>query len=158
MAKAAQIKGVDTLIAKLKGKMRKEKAAAFRRGIVECAVQLLRYSKPLVPVVTGVLRASGDVHISGAGFQSVAHTSYGTDYAIPVHEIPSPDVTHGSEFNQKHASKITRIRKARKKAGLAKSKYWFNRGTKQQYKFLEQPFREHRSEFLSIIKDELEAG
>jgi hypothetical protein len=158
MAKAVQMLGVDKLISKLKGSLRKEKAAAFSRGVRECGAQLLRLSLPLVPVQTGVLRASGDVRVTGKGFSTVVHTSFGTDYGIWVHEVPSPQVTHGAEFNAKHASKIASARKAKRKGKPGAVKYWFNRGPKQQYKFLEQPFRENHDDFLQIIKTELETN
>lgn len=155
MSKAAQIKGVDKLIAKLKGKLRTEKAAAFSRGVRIAGAELQRYSLPLVPVQLGPLRASSSVNVTGSGFQTVVHTSYGTEYAVYVHE--NPDAAHGAEFNTKHADRIAGSKKYRKRKKLGRSRIWFNRGPNQQYKFLEQPFRENRPEFLQIIKSELES-
>lgn len=156
MSKAAQIKGVAQLTAALQ-KQKREKAAAFKRGVSIAAAQLLRYSLPLVPVQLGALRASAGVHVTGEGFGTVAHTSFGTEYAVFVHETPNPPVAHGSAFNTKHADKISGSKKFRKKRKLGRSRIWFNRGPNQQAKFLEQPFRENRPEFVKIIKTELES-
>lgn len=60
----------------------------IRRGIEKAADFLLEKSKPLVPVDTGDLKDTGHVFISRTGSTSEfeAQVSYGTHYAIYVHE------------------------------------------------------------------------
>lgn len=153
---ATRITGVDKLIGKLTGELKRKKAAAFSRVIRECGADLIAESLEMVPVHQGILRASGDVRVEGTGFNTVVHAGYTDEKAVMIHEILPPTVTHGAEFNAKHAGKILRIRKARKKAGLkGKDKYWFNRKPKESAKFLERPFRDNRDLYIKHIKEEL---
>lgn len=153
---ATQIKGVDSLLAKLKGELRTKKAKNFSIAIRECGIDLIGKSLQLVPVWQGPLRASGDVRVEGTGFDTVVHAGYTAEYALIVHEVLPPDSTHGSMFNTKHADKIARARKYRKaKKQKGGHKYWFNRGAQQRAKFLEEPFRFNRDAYLDHIKEEL---
>jgi hypothetical protein len=147
-----KITGVDKLLVKFK-KEKKKKAKQFEAGLVRAGYLLLRYSLEIVPVLTGILRASGTVTVVNSGFKTIVHISYGTEYGLFVHEDPGN--AHGSEFNRKHAERIARAAAAKKKGVKGATKYWFNRGPKQQYKFLTQPLQDHRYELITVVTDEM---
>lgn len=135
------------LIEKFKADKLKKKIA-LRRGLKRAALLLQRESQLIVPVETGNLKRTAETReeISKPGWITFV-VSYSTNYALHVHE--RADLAHGAEFNIKHADRIA-------KAKGAQRKVWFNRGPRQQWKFLEQPAREHRHRFVDIIVQELQ--
>lgn len=71
---------------KLKGSLKAHGRASkksLKRGLLLAGLFLQRESQKIVPIDTGVLRASANTRMDGDAAVTV---SYGTDYAIYVHE------------------------------------------------------------------------
>lgn len=66
---------------------RQRTAAGAERGLIKAGLMLQRESQRIVPVDTGVLRNSARTRAEGSGFDTRVIVSYGTSYAIFVHEI-----------------------------------------------------------------------
>lgn len=64
---------------------------------------------------------------------------YAASYALYVHE--NPKAAHGAAYNRKHGNPGERLR-----------------GPRQQYKFLEQPARQHQREIARIIREGASRG
>jgi len=80
-----KVKGV----LKLKHKLKTHENATAKGvevGLIRAGFFLLRESQILVPIDTGALRASGQERAEGSGFDTVVTVSYGTKYAVYVHE------------------------------------------------------------------------
>lgn len=136
----ARIEGVKQVRQALL-KMAQRHMKAAERGIKKAGAYLLGESLELVPVDTGVLRASGWVRvIDGSGFKTKVGVGYTASYAVYVHE--DLEARHGEDYNAWHGEDIAA---GRKKA----------RGPKQQAKFLEQPLRQHRKQLVLIIVEEM---
>lgn len=119
------------------------------RGLVKGGLFLQRKSQEIVPVQFGVLKASAFTRRFGSGLDTDVVVGYTAEYAAVVHE--NPNVTHGREFNAKHATEMTAATSRKKstvKSGM------FLRGENQTYKFLERPARENVSEILHIVATE----
>lgn len=144
MAKITRIQEVKKALAMAKAKH----AKALYKGVYKAGLHLQRRSQKLVPVQTGVLKASAGTDMEGTGLTVSAVVFYATDYAIYVHE--NEDAAHGEDFNRKYAVEIERHK--------GQHKYWFNRGPKQQAKFLETPLREDRTKLRRIISYEIEVA
>ena len=56
------------------------------RALLMGALLLQRLSQKIVPVDTGLLRNSAASRVEGSGMKVKAVVSYGTDYAVYVHE------------------------------------------------------------------------
>ncbi len=125
---------------------KKQYAKGLRRGLFKAGLLLQRASQELVPIQTGVLRASADTRAEGKGLKVAVIVSYSTEYALFVHE--DLEAAHGSVFNTKYATEISN-------AG-PNHKFFFNRGTNQQAKFLEVPLRKLRRRMASIVVREME--
>lgn len=138
MASTAKIKGVREVVAALHRK-RRGHVAGLERGLHRCGLLLLRLSMEIVPVETGVLRASGAVSKTGTTTNPVITIGYFTIYAVYVHE--NLEAHHGSDYNAKHAAAI--------KAGRD-----FARGPDQQAKYLEDPLRANLAQFRLIVRRE----
>jgi hypothetical protein len=145
MAATVNIKEVQAALANVEASA----APAMRVGLWRAGRLLQRLSMKLVPIQTGNLRGSADTLMKGSGLQSAAEVIYATEYALFVHE--NLDAAHGTEFNTKHADAIAA-------AGPAGGKYYFNRGAKQQAKFLETPLRENRNRLKQLVEDALAEG
>lgn len=65
---------------------REATAKGTRKGLIRAGLFLQRASQKVVPVDTGVLRASVATIPTGEGFNTEVTVGYGTDYAIYVHE------------------------------------------------------------------------
>lgn len=113
--------------------------AGLERGFKKAGLLLLRYSLLIVPVDTGLLRASGYTRVSGKGANTVVEVGYTAAYAVFVHE--NLDAAHGSAFNRKYAFEIADGKE-------------HSRGENQQALFLLQPLQEHRAELRQIIASE----
>jgi hypothetical protein len=121
-------------------------------GIKRAALFLLRESLELVPVDKGTLRASGRARHEGKGFGTAGIVSYGTEYAIYVHE--DPDAAHGDAFNKKYAKEIAEFAARKKKGGkVGDSPYSHPRRPQEQYKYLEKPVRENTDTVVKIVRD-----
>lgn len=59
---------------------------AYEVGAKAAGLYVLAESRKLVPVEHGVLAASGAVRAEGSGYETVVYVTYGTDYAVYVHE------------------------------------------------------------------------
>lgn len=121
-----------------------------QRGMKKAGLFLERKSNEIVPIQTGNLRGSSFVRASGSGVRFAVTIGYTASYAVFVHE--NLDAAHGSEFNVKHADKISRAN-VRLRRGEKRSPF-FNRGPDQQAKFLERSARENRFKILRIIHKE----
>jgi hypothetical protein len=58
----------------------------LRKGLYRAGLFLQRESQKIVPIDTSTLKGSANTRIEGVGLDSTAIISYGTDYAIYVHE------------------------------------------------------------------------
>ena len=118
-------------------------------GLIEAGKFLLRESRWLCPIQIGNLWASGFVrNIGDNSWKADVVVGYTADYAVYVHENTTT-VTHGRDFNIKHAAKIMRMISL----GLStKENGWFWRRNQEQAKFLEQPCRTKRNELFAIIR------
>lgn len=156
----ARIQGLKNLHQNL-NKLAKKNKAGMARGLKKAGLLIQRESLALVPVDLGNLRASSFVRAEQFGSFFVVRIGYTASYAIYVHEVPPTPTgeskvyaTHGAAYNIKHAEDIRK-----------KRKYWYNgvqrtyskRGPKQQWKYLEQPFREHRKDAIQMVREELES-
>lgn len=111
-------------------------------NLLKAGYFLQRESMKIVPVHTGVLRASANTRAIGNGLDREVRVGYGTNYALRVHE--DLEAAHGTDFNTKHAERIA--------AAPAGDKYWFLRGPNQQAKYLEQPIREKWDRLRQIVR------
>lgn len=113
-------------------------ATGISRGLRRAGILVLRESKKMVPVDTGVLKASGFVRAHFSGADTVVTVGYTAAYAGTVHE----DLTkaHGDEYNSKHAVAIA--------AGFKK-----RRGSGQSAKYLETPVRWNIKAINKVVKD-----
>ncbi|MBU1067252.1 hypothetical protein KKE60_05665 [Patescibacteria group bacterium] len=59
---------------------------AFRRNLYRAGLFLQRESQKIVPIDKNILRASANTRPEGTGFDVEVVVSYGTDYALYVHE------------------------------------------------------------------------
>lgn len=145
----AEVIGTEKLIAQLK-QARDAKLRNLKIGVNKAGAFLLRESLKIVPRETGALARSGRSRIGeeSTKVRPVNIVSYGTDYAIYVHEIPDPPTAHGASFNIKH---LWEYMSAKTPAEKAK----WRRAPEQQYKFLEKPAREKRKEIRDIIVSEV---
>ncbi len=81
------------------------------------------------------------------------NVGYAASYALFVHE--NLEAAHGEAFNAKHASDFG---KRNKKGQFLKGTQGKRRGPGQQAKYLEQPFREMRSELMQITVNAMKGG
>lgn len=61
-------------------------AKKLRVALLKGGLFLQRESQKIVPIETGTLRQSANTRLEGHGLDVAAIVSYGTDYAIYVHE------------------------------------------------------------------------
>lgn len=102
----AKLEGVKQLERGVKDWLRKLGDKA-ERGIKKASIHILNISQELVPVETGVLAATGRTDLNtdkGIGLLARGFVSYGTQYALRVHEDYS--LLHGSAFNAFYAADI----------------------------------------------------
>lgn len=84
-----EVKGMDILFAGL-GNMRATMLTAAAQALNEVAEETMTASKELVPVQYGVLKGSGKVSETATPSSLKTQLTYGTEYAVYVHEIPPP--------------------------------------------------------------------
>ena len=151
MADVSKVSGVKELVAAFKTEGA-SKAKGLEQGLKLAGLHLFNTSQDLVPVWRGILRGSGRVRSVGGGFKAEVIVSYGTDYAIYVHE--NLQAAHGTKFNQKNAEEISDPPKWVNLWGekVKGSMYYFSRGVRQQAKFLEQPLRTEQKTMQKIIR------
>ena len=98
-----KVAGAAALAAALK-KYEKRAASGFQRGLKQGAKLLVDTARPLAPIDTGALRASGVWFAQGSGFATVAFAGFGaevdgfyddrgrekipSEYAVYQHEHP----------------------------------------------------------------------
>jgi hypothetical protein len=148
MANVNRVRGVAQILRNLE-KSDKNIRSALRKALVKAGLFLQRESQKLVPVQTGNLKATAytrEVGLVGSHKEAV-QVGYTAAYAIYVHE--NLEAAHGAEFNVVHSEEIANAKGKGRKV-------WFNRGSDQQAKFLERPFRERRFEIRQIIDTEME--
>lgn len=149
-----KVTGVEQVVRNLlrsKGKI----GNGVERGLKKAGLFLLAESKKIVPVQTGVLKASTFIVSFGSGLHTDVILGYKANYAALVHELtpeppPSGPPRHGKEFNIYHAAEIVAAKGTWR--GTAEGGM-FKRGENQQAKFLEKPARENRLQLLKIIRD-----
>lgn len=120
------------------------------RGLTKAGLFIQRISQEVVPVQFGPLKASANTRKEGSGYRTIIIVSYGTIYAVFVHE--NQDAAHGAAFNAKHADKIaanTFVTKRGKEVN--RHPMWFNRGPNQTAKYLERPIRQNRQRIRDIV-------
>ena len=61
-------------------------AKGVERGVKRAGLFLLRESQKIVPIDTAALKNSGNTRAEGEGLDIEVIVSYGTDYAVFVHE------------------------------------------------------------------------
>ena len=136
------------------------------QNLIKAGYYIQRESMKVVPILTGNLRGSAFTRFTGTGLQTRVQVGYTAAYALFVHEII--ENAHGSEFKTKHADKIARLNGKRKvavqgplKPGQKKhktktvtvsDKYYFNRGVRQQSKFLSSIVTAHYYEIIAILE------
>ncbi len=150
---------------KLKGKFLRY-GLLIGQNLIRAGYYIQRESMKIVPILTGNLRGSAFTRFSGTGLQTRVQVGYTAAYAIFVHEIL--EYAHGSEFNAKHREKIARLNytkvvayqgPTKRGAPTKKTKtikvehpYYFNRGPRQQSKFLSSIITSHYYEIIAIIR------
>lgn len=80
------VQGVRAIKEYLGSRHQKATAKGLRVGLLKAGLFLQRESQKLVPIDTGALKASANTRIEGEGLDSSVVVSYGTEYAIYVHE------------------------------------------------------------------------
>lgn len=136
------------------------------QNLIRAGYYIQRESMKIVPIQTGNLRDSAFHRFTGTGLQTRVQVGYTAAYALFVHEIV--EYAHGSEFNAKHREKIARLNYKAKvqvqgplKPGQKKHKtktvevthpYYFNRGVRQQSKFLSFIVSAHYYEIIAILE------
>lgn len=131
-----------------------KKNVALTRGLKRCGLVLAKESNKLVPVDTGVLRASQFVRVIDPDMSKVVvEVGFTAKYAIHVHE--DLDKAHGEVFNIKYAAELAAARAAKRRGEKVSGPYAHSRKPDEQAKFLETPFRVLLPTFLTIIKSEL---
>ena len=58
----------------------------IERGLKRAGLLLQRFSQQIVPVDLSILKASANTRAEGVGIDTEVFVSYGTDYAVYVHE------------------------------------------------------------------------
>ena len=151
MANVCRIDGVDAVLARFREAHRRHRRL-LRAGCLKAGLHLQRKSQDIVPVQLGNLKASAFTRdIAPEGQDTDVVVGYTAAYAIYVHE--NMEATHGSDYNALHAEEIANPnRKHTAKSGN------FNRGSNQQAKFLERPFREEQATIRQIIRDVVRGG
>lgn len=79
------VQGVKKLKAAIKAN-RALTEKGLRKGLLRAGLFLQRESQKIVPIDKGVLRNSANTRLEGKGLEVAAIVSYGTEYAIYVHE------------------------------------------------------------------------
>jgi len=147
MASSKTVKGLGALIKKIKG-MGPHIAKRYSNNVKRAGLLLLRHSNELVPIDTGVLRASGYTRAEGTGFDTVVYVGYTTNYALWVHE--DLEAAHGAAFNAKYADAIEKGNKQ-----PWNGKPFHKRGEGQQARFLATPFINNRDQYFEILTSNL---
>ncbi len=79
------VRGFNKVKAALR-KVEKRHAKGMERGVVKAGLHLQRKSQIIVPVEFAVLKNSANTRKEGSGFDVEVVVSYGTEYAVFVHE------------------------------------------------------------------------
>jgi hypothetical protein len=135
------------------------------QNLIKAGFYIQRESMKIVPILTGNLRGSAFTRFTGTGLQTRVQVGYTAAYALFVHEII--ENAHGSEFNAKHRLRISMGNftsyaemegplQPRKKRKIIATKvtdpYYFNRGVRQQSKFLSSIVTAHYYEIIAILE------
>ena len=97
MAKVMKITGVSKILKNLK-KVNAGFAAGFEKGLKRGGLFLQRMSQKVVPVDKSPLKNSARTrNMGGRGFDADIIVSYGTDYAVYVHENLNASHAEGKE-------------------------------------------------------------
>lgn len=135
------ISGLQGLQAKLK-KKKKLYSEGIAEGLKMAGLLLQRESQRIVPVDTGLLKASAFTRHTGKGIDCVVRVGYTQVYAVFVHE--RMDLAHGKAYNEKHAARIA-------------SGEYKPRGPSQTAKYLEIPLRTNRQRMIQIVLQHAQA-
>jgi len=140
--KVVYLEGLDKMLRNM-SRVERVVGASVERGLMRAGEHLKSKTLELVPRETETLAKSlvGPKNVGPRGLHADVVLYYDekkAPYAIWVHEIANPPHAHGKDYNVKHAAKIA-------KGTLNK------KGSKEQWKFLEQPLRTERRAIFKII-------
>ncbi len=85
MSKKSTVQGSLEIQRELAARV-KGNAKGMKRGLLKAGLFLQRLSMQIVPVDLNVLRPSANTRAEGSGKATSVIVSYGTDYAVYVHE------------------------------------------------------------------------
>lgn len=81
----SNVDGLKRIQAALR-KVQQRDAVRVRRALLKTGLTLQRFSQELVPIDTSALKNSARTKAEGTGFDTAVTVSYGTEYAVFVHE------------------------------------------------------------------------
>jgi hypothetical protein len=136
--------------------MAKRIAVVKRRAVADAVsvlrtkwTEVLRLSQQYVPVELTDLHDSATLRVDIQKGRIVGNISYGNWKALIVHEDLQPHpVTHGMEYNIKHAAEIARD----KGKPHIRGNFWSRRAPEQS-KFLERAIRESTGSVIEGLKN-----
>lgn len=138
-----KVEGTNRVLARLQS-IKKGAEQGIDKGTKEAAEIILARGNHYVPVDTGALQASGKIEkVTGKDRNYFYQVAYETPYAVAVHE--RLDVSHGAEFNAKHALDIS--------LGVTHA-----RRPQERAKFLEKAAEETRKDVRDAIKKRMVEG
>lgn len=82
---AGNVTGLKAVLDALR-RTEKKRARGVQVGLKRMGLFIQRESQKIVPIDTTLLRTTANTRAEGKGFDTVVTVSYGTDYAIFVHE------------------------------------------------------------------------
>ena len=104
----AKLLGVSKVRRQLK-QARKRHASRVRPSLIRGGLLLQRFSQQIVPVEFGILKNTANTRAEGDGFDTEVIVSYGTDYAVHVHE--NPNARHKPPTRYKYLEEPARTRR-----------------------------------------------
>ncbi len=105
---AGNVTGLEAVLSAMK-KHVKDKSKGMERGLKRAGLFVQRESQKIVPVDTGALKNSARTTATGQGFKTVVNVSYGTAYAVFVHE--NLEAAHQPGKTAKFLEKVMRERR-----------------------------------------------
>lgn len=150
----SRVEGLQAVLNRIRLE-RTRRTRGLERGLAAAGLHLGSLADKEVPVDLGELKASRYVTPPDrSGGQVTVEVGYTAKYAIFVHEIRFRKsfvlVTHGEEYNIRHAEDIA-ARRTYSYRGVRRR--YHKRGPAQAWKFLERPYRENLSELKEIVRE-----
>lgn len=94
-----QVLNADKVTKKIRAMM-KDKQKGFSRGLLKAGHYLQRQSQKVVPLDTGILRASAYTKKTGSGSTTEVTVGYTAPYALRVHELPQSSIRKKGRTNK----------------------------------------------------------